>query len=101
MITVKLSDNTVLNNLGLDCNCFVADGELTATDFEGKLNRIEVTEDGITTEYTDCALYYCKYGSDGKTRFVIAPKTDKMKQEDRNTDMELALTELYEMIIGG
>lgn len=102
MITITLSDGTVLNNLEQNGNNFITAQNITEDFFTGKLSAVTVDYDnGYSEELSDCALYHCEKDDNGKTWFVIGEKTERMKQEDRNTELELALTELYEMIIGG
>jgi len=101
MCTITLSDGTIINNLSLDGGTFTTEQQLTAETFEGKLDYVLVHDDnGITSSVHDGYLYQCESDRNG-TRFVIGEKTEDMKREERNTELELALTELYEMIIGG
>lgn len=100
MATITLSDGTVLNDLELSGNTYVYNGTLTASDFDGKLSTVTFTDGEDSYTLHDCALYLCRQ-VDNTTWIVIGEKTAAMKQNELNTDIELALTELYEMILGG
>lgn len=108
MYTITLSDGTVLSNLEFIGNNYVANEVLSEDDIAGKLDNISISDgQGNTETETNQAIYY--FGIEGgKTWFVIGDKTDDMIQRERiaeletvNTELELALVELYEMIIGG
>ncbi len=102
MYSITLADGSILRNLELDGNNYISPEELTADDFDGKLSSVTIDDgEGYSETIADCVLYRCIPERGGKTRLIIGEKTEKMKQEDRNTELELALTELYEMIIGG
>lgn len=100
MYTITLSDGTTLNNIELNGSTFIAPRRYTAADFEGKLSTVTFSDGEETYTLHDCALFLC-HQSGNKTWIVIDEKTEKMKQDELNTELELALTELYEMIIGG
>ena len=100
MNTITLSDGTVLNNLELNGNTYISSTAYTAEAFEGKLSSVTFSDGTETYTLHDCALYLCRRVGN-KTWIVIGEKTEKMKQDELNTELELALTELYELIIGG
>ena len=100
MYTITLSDGTILNNLEQSGNTYISSTAYTTEDFEGKLSTVTFSDGEETYTLTDCALYLCRQVGN-KTWIVIGEKTEKMKQDELNTELELALTELYEMIIGG
>lgn len=100
MYTITLADGTVLRNLELSGNTYMSSTAYTAADFEGKLSTVTFSDGTNTETMHDRALYLCRRIGD-KTEIVIGKKTDKMKQDELNTELELALTELYELIIGG
>lgn len=100
MVKITLSDGTVINNVEMNGNDFRCAEALTAEDFNGKLDEVTIEGDGEQFTIEDGYLYLIER-LDNRTRFIIGGKTEQMKQEERNTELELALTELYEMIIGG
>lgn len=50
MYRIKLSDNTVIDNLLINGNNFVSATELTEADFEGKLSPVTITDLETGTE---------------------------------------------------
>lgn len=100
MVNITLSDGTVINNVEMNGNDFRCAATLTAEDFDGKLDEVTIEGDGEQFTIEDGYLYLIEQVGN-RTRFIIGGKTDKMKQDELNTELELALTELYELIIGG
>lgn len=100
MYSITLSDGTVLSNLELSGSTYISSDHLTAADFAGKLSTVTFSDGTETETLTDCKLYLCREVGN-KTWIVIGEKTPADKQADLNTELELALTELYELIIGG
>lgn len=108
MYSITLSDGTVLPNLEIHGNNYVANAVLVRSDIEDKLDSITITDgEGHTETETNQAIYYFDI-ENGKTWFVLGDKTEEMRMRERiseletvNTELELALTEVYELIIGG
>lgn len=44
MYQIKLSDDTIITDLGMNGNNFVSATELTEADFEGKLSPVTITD---------------------------------------------------------
>jgi len=74
--------------------------------FEGKLSTVKIFDKETQTEetHTDMVLI-SNLVRDGKSWFILAEKSEEQKERERIentfTDLQMALTEVYEMIIGG
>lgn len=72
--TIKLSDGTILENLGLNGNNFVSQAEVTETTFTGKLKGVEITDDeGKTEKHDEMELAQVAHYADGYY-FILADK---------------------------
>lgn len=104
MYTIILSDGTKLENLVLNGNTFIAEGVLEDAVFEGKLENVTIENEEGGQTYADMALLHC-HVEDGKTWFVLGQKSEQQKKEEQReaniTDVQMALTELYELMLGG
>lgn len=105
MLTIKLSDGTKLTNIGLNGDTFVSESEIADSVFEGKLGTVEITnsETKETTVLHDAELLLNRaFGEEWW--FVIQEKSPRVKQmaqiADDITDVQAAIADLYEMIIG-
>ena len=106
MYKITLSDGYQLDNLELNGNNFIATRELSDVVFEGKLSTVKIFDKETQTEktHTDMVLI-SNLVRDGKSWFILAEKSEEQKERERIentfTDLQMALTEVYEMIIGG
>lgn len=106
MYKITLSDGTQLDNLELNGNNYISPRELSNAVFEGKLGTVKVFDKENETEetYTDMVLISNRV-NDGKSWFILAEKSEEQKERERLdstfTDIEMALAEVYELIIGG
>ena len=100
MYKITLADGTVLKNLELNGNNYIAEGVIEDSVFEGNLDTVTVT-DGKSNRVVD-----------GKSWFVLGEKTAQQKAMERLntllasnadsiTDVQVALAEVYELILGG
>ncbi len=103
MYKITLSDGTELDNLTLNGNNYIAEGEVKSDFFDGKLDKVIITDGTDTQTYTDMALLNCAYNKDGKTYIVLAEKTDEEKAAEAYntalTDLQVAIAEIYESIV--
>ena len=111
MYTITLHDGTVLDDLELNGNNFISEKVIDDSVFNGNLNTVTISNGETTVTYTDMKLLSNRV--DGwKSWFVLGEKTDQEKAMERLvsalsvnaesiTDVQLALAELYEMILGG
>lgn len=106
MYKITLSDGSQIENLELNGNNFIATKELSDTVFEGKLSTVRIFDLENETEevHTDMVLISNRVHDD-KSWFILAEKSEEQKERERLdnnfTDIEMALAEVYEMIIGG
>lgn len=106
MYKITLSDGYQLDNLELNGNNFIATRELSDVVFEGKLSTVKIFDKETQTEetHTDMVLI-SNLVRDGKSWFILAEKSEEQKERERIentfTDLQMALTEVYEIIIGG
>lgn len=105
MVTIKLSDGTKLKDISLNGDTFVSKSELKDSVFEGKLDKVEITDSETkeTTVLHDAQLLLNTAFGD-EWWFVIQEKSEGQKAQEATaaalTDVEMALAEIYEMIIG-
>lgn len=109
MYTLTLSDGTTLRNLEANGDVLYTSETVTADTFTGKLDTVTISNGSDDTRtLTECVLLDIGEADNNKTYFVIVEKTAEMRMRDQiselesvNTELELALTEVYELIIGG
>ena len=106
MYKITLSDGYQLDNLELNGNNFIATRELSDVVFEGKLSTVKIFDKETQTEETHTGMVLISnLVRDGKSWFILAEKSEEQKERERIentfTDLQMALTEVYEMIIGG
>lgn len=111
MYKITLADGTVLKNLDMNGNNYIAEGVLEDSVFEGKLGTVTITDGETTETYTDMRLMSNRV-EDGRSWFVLGEKTAQQKameqmeklltsNADSITDVQVALAEVYELILGG
>lgn len=105
MYTIKLSDGTKLKNITLNGDTFVSQSEIEDSVFEGNLDTVEITDNEskeVTVLHDAQLLLNTAFGEEWW--FVIQEKTADEKAQEATTaaltDVQMALAELYEMIIG-
>ena len=110
MYTIKLADGTILDNLELNGNNFVSDEIIDDEVFEGNLGTVTITDgSGESVEYHDMVLVQ-NVTVNGKSWFILAEMTHEQKLvrdiksaiaagEANMTDVQLALAEIYEMLV--
>lgn len=111
MYKITLADGTELKNLELNGNNYIAEGVIEDSVFEGNLATVTITDGETTETYTDMRLMSNRV-EDGRSWFVLGEKTAQQKAMERIetlltsnadsiTDVQVALAEVYEMILGG
>ena len=100
MYTIKLNNGTVLTNLTLNGNNFISDKILLDNIFTDNLDTVEISDGENIRIYNDMVLVANRV-IDGKSWFILAEKTPEMKREEEMSDLQLALVELYESLLGG
>lgn len=100
MYTMTLSDGTQLKNLKLNGNNWITSEVITENTFSGKLNKVSVTDGKTTQEYKDQTLVQIQqYGNE--YWFILGEQTQDEKINQSITELQVALAEVYEMMIGG
>ena len=111
MYKITLHDGTVLDNLELNGNNFISEKVIDDSVFNSNLDTVTISNGETTKTYTDMKLMSNRVDG-GKSWFVLGEKTEQEKAMERLvaalnvnaesiTDVQLALAELYEMILGG
>ena len=111
MYKITLHDGTVLDELELNGNNFISEKVIDDSVFNGNLDTVTITDGEKTEVFTDMKLLSNRVDN-GKSWFVLGKKTEQEKAVERLvsalsvnaesiTDVQLALAELYEMILGG
>lgn len=111
MYTVKLPNGT-LTNLELNGNNYIA-SEVVSDEMFSDLSSVQIIDEDTeqVATYTDMKLIK-NTAIDGRSWFILAEKTTSEKfvetvnsaiESNSNdlTDVQMALADLYEMIIGG
>ena len=110
MYKITLHDGTVLDNLELNGNNFISEKVIDDAVFTNNLDTVTITDGETTETFTDMKLMSNRVDG-GKSWFVLGEKTKQEKAMERLvaalsvnaesiTDVQLALAELYEMILG-
>ena len=122
MYKVTLADGTVLNNLEYNGNNFCTKEEINPDIFKDNISEVTIefigsnVEDNvcpITGTHTDLILIQCRKFGD-TWMFIVAKPTVQQKiqkniqllsdrsdvTEEAVTDIEMALVDIYEQIIG-
>ena len=106
MYKISLADGTTLENLVLNGNNFIAQMAVDDAVFKDNMATVTITnlEDG-TAEQIEDGVLLSNIVRDGKSWLVLGQKSAEQKRLetiDRTfTDLQMALAEVYEMMIGG
>lgn len=110
--TITLADGQKIENLGLNGNNFVSTAKIDESIFEDNLSTMTVSDGETETVYHDVEFIQQMQWSDGTYYLAFRElseqeKTMKSIQESLSdsdssvTDLQVALTEIYEMMLGG
>ena len=106
MYKITLADGTTLENLVLNGNNYVASTAVDDTVFEGNMASVTITnlEDGSTEQIEDGVLL-SNIVREGCSWLVLGQKSAEQKRQETIdstfTDLQMALAEVYELMIGG
>lgn len=111
MYTITLADGTKLKNLELNGNNYISETAIEDSVFEGNLDTVKISDGSTTETFTDMRLM-SNIVRDGRSWFVLGEKSAQQKameqmeklyttNADSITDVQVALAEVYEMILGG
>lgn len=107
MYTVTLSDGSKIDNITINGNNFVSKSKLKDEMFTNKLSKVTVNDGKTDTEYSNMVLVQVTQMGD-EYWFILREKTkeEKLTESIVNnansvTDIQIALAEIYEIILGG
>lgn len=106
MYKITLADGTTLENLVLNGNNYISPTAVNDAVFKDNMANVAITnlEDGTTEQITDGVLL-SNIVRDGKSWIVLGEKSAEEKRQETIdstfTDLQMALAEVYEMMIGG
>lgn len=106
MYKITLADGTVLENLVLNGNNFIAQTAVDDAVFKDNMATVTITNlaDGSAEQIEDGVLL-SNIVRDGCSWLVFGKKSKEEKRleamDDTFTDLQMALAEVYEMMIGG
>lgn len=111
MYKITLHDGTVLDKLELNGNNYISPKVIEDSVFSGNLATVTITDGKTTETFTDMKLMSNRVEG-GKSWFVLGEKTAQEKNMERLvaaltinaesiTDVQMALAEVYELILGG
>ena len=81
MYKITLAYGTVLDNLELNGNNYIAEGVIDDSVFEGNLDTVKINDGETTETFTDMRLMSNRV-VDGKSWFVLGEKTAQQKKEE-------------------
>lgn len=111
MYTITLDDGRKLENLELNGNNYIAEGVIEDSVFADNLSTVTIS-DGETTETFEDMVLLSNRVDGGRSWIVLGEKTPQEKAMERInamltsnadsiTDVQVALAEVYEMMLGG
>ena len=111
MFTITLADGTKLENIELNGNNYIAEGVLDDAVFKDNLSTVTITDGETTATYEDMVLLSNRVDG-GRSWIVLGEKSAQQKAMERInalidanadslTDLQVALAEVYELILGG
>lgn len=106
--TITLADGRMISDLGKNGNNFVSKTKIDESIFEGNLSTMKIYDGETEETFTDMVFVQQMEWFDGTFYIVFREKTKdekmlEMLNSNMNgvTDIQMALVELYEMIVGG
>lgn len=100
MYTIQLANGTRLENLTLNGNNYVSESIIEDSVFKGNLGTVTITDNeaGISETHKDMVLIQ-NTSYDGEHSYFILG--DPSEEEKTITDIQVALAEIYEALLGG
>ena len=106
--TITLADGTQLTNLEMNGSNYVSKVRVDESIFENNLSTMTVSDGETVETYRDMVFVQQMPWGDGTFYLAFREKTQREKllaaiaqNADGLTDVQLALAEVYEMILGG
>ena len=108
MYTITLANGKKLTGLDMNGTNYVSKEKVDETIFKDNLSTMNVSDGKTETSYTDMVFIQQMQWADGTFYLAFREKTKEEKlppaihaNARSVTDMQVALAEVYEMILGG
>lgn len=106
MYKITLADGTEIGNLVRNGNNYISSTAVDSAVFDGNMATLNITDvdSGDTRQITDGVLL-SNIVREGRSWIVLGQKSAEQKRQEAVdtavTDIQLALAEVYELMIGG
>ncbi len=104
MYTITLNNGTKLENLELNGNNFISNSIINDEVFKDNLKTVTISNENTTDTYDDMVLIQNQI-YENQSWFILAEKTPEQKEKEalltNFTNIELAMAEMYEQLLGG
>lgn len=108
MYTITLANGTKLTGLDMNGTNYVSKEKVDETIFNDNLSTMKVSDGETETTYTDMVFIQQMEWADGTFYLAFREKTKEEKlvaalnaTSNSITDVQVALAEVYEMVLGG
>lgn len=108
MYTITLANGKKLTGLDMNGTNYVSKEKVDETIFEDNLSTMKVSDGETETTYTDMVFIQQMEWADGTFYLAFREKTKEEKliaaltaTSNSVTDVQVALAEVYEMVLGG
>lgn len=108
MYTITLANGKKLTGLDMNGTNYVSKEKVDETIFENNLSTMKVSDGETETTYTDMVFIQQMEWADGTFYLAFREKTKEEKlvaalnaTSNSITDVQVALAEVYEMVLGG
>lgn len=100
MYKITLADGTVLDNLELNGNNYIAEGVIEDSVFEGNLDTVKITDGETTETFTDMRLMSNR-AVDGRSWFVLGEKTEQQKKDEAMSRQVAEMNKALNVLLTG
>ena len=99
--TITLADGRKLTGLGKNGDNFVSTEKVDETIFEDNLSTMTISDGETEETYKDMVFIQQMKWADGTYYLAFRERTQTEIFNENVTDIQVALAELYEMMLGG
>lgn len=100
MYKITLADGTVLKNLELNGNNYIAEGVIDDAVFKGNLSTVTITDGKTTETYEDMVLVINRVDG-GRSWFVLREKSEQEKMEEARDNTIAELRQAMAVLLTG
>ena len=100
MYKITLADGTVLKNLELNGNNYIAEGVIDDAVFKDNLATVTITDGKTTETYEDMVLLSHRVDG-GRSWFVLREKSEQEKIEEARDNMIVELRQAMAVLLTG